>query len=339
MHDTSRLPLLAVDDHAPGLVWAFHARPGQPAAVLAPRDIAAALAAPEGWVWLHVDLVDQRSHGWVGEACALPAAARAILEGHDEGLALGHEDGVVHGVCADLHSELTRQTTSVGRLRFAVTERILVTGRRHTLTAVEEVRGALATGLRPATAFDVFGVIVFAFCRITSRRLGEATVQLDEVEDRLVTQRLSDERQHLKDVRRLAVSVHRPIAALVALFQDDDRSTWDLPASGHEVMHRLATRLEALDREVVMVNDRARLLQEEVAAEIAEESNRSLRALSMMSALLLPGTFIAGIFGMNVAGLPLTESGSGFIVAILLAAGATGLFYWLLLRAGSNSRP
>jgi zinc transporter len=49
-------------------------------------------------VWLHVDLLDQRSHAWVGPACALPASARAILEGHDESLVLGHDRGIVHGV-------------------------------------------------------------------------------------------------------------------------------------------------------------------------------------------------------------------------------------------------
>ncbi|WP_156938143.1 hypothetical protein [Mesorhizobium sp. WSM3626] len=99
--------LLAVDDQhsAPGLVWAYRGLPGKPAVALAPRDIDAALAMPEGWVWLHVDLVDQRAHSWVSHACALPASAHAILEGHEDSPALAHEDGVVHGISADLHSE------------------------------------------------------------------------------------------------------------------------------------------------------------------------------------------------------------------------------------------
>ncbi|MEP6563597.1 MAG: CorA family divalent cation transporter [Mesorhizobium sp.] len=340
MNDASHLALLAADDqhHAPGLVWAYRAAPDGRPAPLAPRDIAAALAAPDGWVWLHVDLVDRRTHSWINHACALPASAQAILEGHEDSLALAHENGVVHGISADLHGEIARQSTTIGRLHFAVSERLLVTGRRHSLAAVEAVHEALAAGLRPATAFDLFGAIVLAFCGNTSLRLTAATKQLDEVEDHLVTERLADERRRLKDVRRLAVSLHRPISALAALFQDEDRSDWALSDGAHEVLRRLAARLERLDREVVMVNDRARLLQEEVAAELADESNRSLKALAVMSALLLPGTLIVGIFGMNTAGLPLTETPTGFLLALLLAAAATGLFYWLLLRAGANLR-
>jgi len=39
---------------------------------------------------------------------------------------------------------------------------------------------------------------------------------------------------------------------------------------------------------------------------------------------------------MNTEGLPLTHTHGGFLLAMLLAGGATGLFYWLLLRAGAD---
>src|SRR5690606_17859117 len=116
-------------------------------------------------------------------------------------------------------------------------------------------------------------------------RLKEAAALLDAVEDRLVTERLSDERRSLKEVRRLAVSLHRPVAGMVALFEEEAREDWTLSEHAHAVLGRLSMRLERLDREIVMVNDRARLLQEEMAAELADESNRSLRAMAIMSAL------------------------------------------------------
>ncbi|MDX8490492.1 CorA family divalent cation transporter [Mesorhizobium sp. VK22B] len=217
-----------------------------------------------------------------------------------------------------------------------MTDRLLVTGRRHSLAAVEEVHNTLSEGFAPATAFELFSAIVLTFCKSASERLAAATKQLDDVEDHLVTERLADERRRIKDVRRLTVSLHRPISAQAALFQDENRAGWELSAGAHEILGSLSARLKRLDREVVMVNDRARLLQEEVAAELADESNRSLKALAVMSALLLPGTLIVGIFGMNTAELPLTHTHGGFLLALLLVVAATGLFYWLLLRAGAD---
>lgn len=324
-------------EQVPGLIFAYQALPGQPATVLAQKDIETALAATEGWVWLHVDLVDQRAHGWVGHACQLPHASRAILEGHDS-LVLGHEDGVVHGVSADMHKDIERRSSTIGRLHFAVTERLLVTGRRHSLEGVDQLRRALGAGLKLPTAFDLFEAIVGAFCKNTGLRLAEAGRKLDEVEDNLVTERLSDERRRLKEVRRLAVSLHRPVSGMVALFEDEDREEWQLSPTAHTVLQRLSTRLERLDREIVMINDRARLLQEEMAAELADESNRSLKVMAVMSALLLPGTLVVGIFGMNTSGLPFTHGESGFWWAMGLGIGATGTFYWLLRRAGISLR-
>jgi zinc transporter len=339
MHDTAKLPLLTVDTSSvPGLVWAFSALPGQPAVPLAPPEILTALAKPGGWVWLHVDLVDQRAPNWLTHHCALPESARAILEAHEEAIALGHDDGVVHGVFIDFHRELAGQSLAVGTVFFALTDRLLVTGRRHPLATVPMIRQALEEGALFADAFDLFGAIVFAFCRNASARLGAAAGELDAVEDHLVSERITNERLRLKTVRRLAVSIHRPVASLVALFQDDERERWTIPASAHAMLKRLTLRLEALDREVVATNDRARLLQEELAAELAEESNRSLRALAVMSALLLPGSLIVGIFGMNTGGLPLSDTPVGFVVALGIGAGATAFFYWALLRAGASLR-
>ncbi|NNU60594.1 transporter [Ochrobactrum soli] len=328
----------SLKEHSTGLVGAYHKRPDHAVVELKADEVDAALAAQDGWVWLHVDLVDQRSQGWLSERCALPASARAILEGHDDSLVLSHEAGTIHGVIADMHQDMERMSTTIGRLHFAVTGGLLVTGRRHPLEAVDRVRHSFASGFCPATAYELFEAVVTAFCKNTAIRLNEASKMLDTVEDRLVTERLNDERRDLKEVRRLAVSLHRPVAGMVALFEEEDRLDWTLPEMGHAVLKRLSMRLERLDREIVMVNDRARLLQEEIAAELADDSNRSLKVMAVMSALLLPGTLIAGIFGMNTAGLPFTGDGSGFGWAIVLGVGATALFYWLLRKAGISLR-
>ena len=50
--------------------------------------------------------------------------------------------------------------------------------------------------------------------------------------------------------------------------------------------------------------ERAKLLQEELAARLAENTGRNLYVLSILTAVLLPMTLVTGIFGMNVADLP-----------------------------------
>ncbi len=50
---------------------------------------------------------------------------------------------------------------------------------------------------------------------------------------------------------------------------------------------RLAQRLDSLDQEIVAIQERARLLQDEIAAKVAAETNRHLFVLTILTAVLL----------------------------------------------------
>ena len=80
------------------------------------------------------------------------------------------------------------------------------------------------------------------------------------------------------------------------------------------------------------MQDRGRLLQEEIAAKLAAESNSHLHALSILTSLFLPPTLVVGIFGMNVGGVPLTQSSDGMIWAILICLTSSAAVYGVLKR-------
>jgi zinc transporter len=70
----------------------------------------------------------------------------------------------------------------------------------------------------------------------------------------------------------------------------------------------------------------------ELEAKRAEAINRSLRALTVLSTLLLPPTVVVGAFGMNLRGIPFAEQGSGFWSATLVCVLAVAVAYWALKR-------
>ena len=80
----------------------------------------------------------------------------------------------------------------------------------------------------------------------------------------------------------------------------------------------LQQRLQGIDLTIVALRDRAHLLQEEVAAKIAEETNRSLHYLTIITTYFLPASLVAGIFGMNTKGLPFTDNDWGFAWSMLI---------------------
>ena len=69
------------------------------------------------------------------------------------------------------------------------------------------------------------------------------------------------------------------------------------------------------------LQERIKLLQEEIAAQVNEDNNRSLFVLTIVTVLALPINIIAGLLGMNVGGVPLAQHSHGFwiVVAIVIA--------------------
>mgnify|MGYP000087721583 CR=1 FL=1 len=80
-------------------------------------------------------------------------------------------------------------------------------------------------------------------------------------------------------------------------------------------------RLDTVAQDLELVQERARLLQEEIAGQLSEATNRNLYMLSIVTTVMLPITLITGVFGMNVGGLPWLQDNLGFWNVMLLMGG------------------
>jgi zinc transporter len=160
--------------------------------------------------------------------------------------------------------------------------------------------------------------------------------ELDNVEERLLVEGLGNQQQALARARRLAVRLHRLLAtqrSLIHRFERDSVQSDDAPPLQVETS-KLAQRLDWLDQEMIGLRDRAHLLQEEVSLRMADQTNRNLQVLAIVTTVFLPATLITGIFGMNVGGLPFVSSHAGFVWAMLLLAAASAFVFWLLKKSG-----
>ena len=95
-----------------------------------------------------------------------------------------------------------------------------------------------------------------------------------------------------------------------------------------EQADRMARYVEDLD----LVRERALVIQEELMNRLAQEQNQRMYVLSIVAAIFLPITFITGIFGMNVAGLPGVETTWAFWGVMIAMLGITGGVMILLRR-------
>ena len=93
-----------------------------------------------------------------------------------------------------------------------------------------------------------------------------------------------------------------------------------------EQANRITRYVEDLD----LVRERALVVQEELLNRIAQEQNARMYLLSIVAAIFLPLSFLTGVFGMNVGGLPGVENKGAFLlVAIGMLAVGVAIVAWM----------
>jgi zinc transporter len=321
----------AFAEPTPGLVCAFLFRPGCPAEEL-PTDRPLP-DRPAGWLWLHFNLADARACQFLRSASLLPAPALEVLISPGEHQQLNVRDGCLYGILADLVCGLDGVTEDLALLHFALTEAIVITCRRRTLSGVEATRKALRGGLQVPTPAALLETILEHAADAIDELIDKYSNTLDRIEERILADEIDQGRPIISRVRRNSVRLHRQIAILRAVIQRFEPDLCPAPSLRPSTV-KLGQRLGWLDQEIVALRDRAQLLQEEISIKTGEQTNRNLHVLAIVTTIFLPASLIAGILGMNVGGLPLVSDPSGFLWSMIILAGATGVVLWLLKRSG-----
>lgn len=318
------------DVYASGRLWGFAFSAGKAFAV--PE----AAPAPQGdWTWAHFALSDQRSRVHIERFAPIAEAARATLLGAHSRVQ-AHADGDwTYGVLPDFEHELDGRADTVGRLFFAFDEHRLITARRHALHGVDGLRRRLERGeIELAHPCDAITALVTSFVVAVGERLVELSARIDHAEDVVLSERGAVSALRLGPLRRELSGHHREFAALKSSFHRLGlRRHGDEAGPLVERLPALLPKIEDFDRDIADMQDRARLMHEEIEARLAAAANRSLRLLTVLSTLLLPPTVVVGAFGMNVQGVPFATHPYGFWLASGLCVGVVALSLWGLWLA------
>ena len=337
---------MAVADHlqvadlrSSGRLWMFGFSDGVPEAALE------TIAPPAAdWTWEHFALSDNRSRLHIERLPQLPDAVRACLLGAESRVQVNVSGDWSFGVLPDFEHQLEGDATAACRLNFAFDGHALITTRRHALQVVDRVRRDLehndaaprapADNLAHVFVISVLAHHVARFIDATEERLNGLSAQLDHAEDQVLSEHGNVDALRLGPIRRELSTRHREFVSLRSAFNRalSHRNAARAGALA-ERFPPLIQEIEDFDRDLAGLQDRAKLVHDELEAKRAEGANRSLRALTILSTLLLPPTVIVGAFGMNLRGIPFDQGANGFWAASLVCVVAVAVSYWALKQA------
>ena len=315
-----------------GVLWLYKFKTGT-----APEALDAIPDLPQSsphdvWYWVHFASAHEQSRAAIRAIPSLTEDAVESLIHQDGGLRIDVDDRVIYGAIADYERDLSGRTKDTAKLFFALTDNLFITIRRRALYSTDHVRRMFDRGQYPSSPSDLLEMIVSRFTHVAHHDVIDLTDTLDDIEDRVLRPEVNDDRTRLIPIRSLAVRLYRQVSAMRIAFARFESASMPMPLGFQDVAASLARELESLDHDTQLLQDRARLLQDEMAAKTDSAINDSLRVLSILTSLFLPPTLIAGLFGMNVKDLPFLETPGGFWYALALCMGSSVSAYLLMKK-------
>ena len=316
-----------------GVLCAYRFEEGRASAE--PEPNVPSVAEARGWTWSHLALGDLRSKLLLDKVAGLPADARALFGERETRISIEQAEGWVFGVLPDLERDLAGRAQGEGRLVFALDKTRLITGRLHALRAIDDLRRDVDHGVEIESPAAAIARLIEHYIDRLEEIFEELGATLAQVEDYVLTEPQDLADTGLSPARRSVSRYRREVQAL--------RSVLARAFAGRgtrkvgmlvEWLPDLTAAVEDLDREAGGLQERARLLHEEVDTLITNATNRAMRTLTVISTLLIPPTLITGAFGMNVGGMPFAQSPGGFLAACAVCVAVVAGALWMLRRMG-----
>lgn len=325
-----------------GLVWGFlfsSNQPAQPITLDAAVKLLPSLMANPGnrFLWLHFSLSNSTSVSWMRENLSLPDAFYESLGSKVGVTRLEQDEDSLVAVINDILFDFKFDPAAVATASLCIEPHLLVSARLHPLRTMDQLRTDVRSGKMFRSPAELMARLLSDQADALANILRQTTEKVDKIEDHLLENRIPIRRSELGVLRRVVVRLQRLLAPEpAAFFRLLNRPPKWITGEGIVELQQAAEEFSAAVNDSAALVERIKLLQEELAALVNEQSNRTLFVLTVVTVLALPINIVAGLFGMNVGGIPLAEHNHGFmqIVGVLLTV--TALLAYLTLGKNRN---
>lgn len=286
----------------------------------------------QGLLWLHLDYMGTAAQKWLRTQSGLQhTIAEAMLTEETRPRCIPNTDSIF--ICLrGVNLNPGQEPEDMVSVRINLEKNRIITTRNRKVLSVEDISIALINGTGPKSSGEFITILNENLTNRISHFVDTEDETIDKLEEDIITADRITLRTQISELRREVIASRRFLSPQrEALYQlqiaNSNLLEPDNKTHLRENVDRVIKYIEDLDS----IRDRAAVLQEELSNRIAEQTDRRMYLLSLVAVIFLPLTFITGLLGINVSGIP----GSGYRWGFLLVCfflGICALITFILLK-------
>ncbi|WP_051227330.1 zinc transporter ZntB [Oceanospirillum beijerinckii] len=285
-----------------------------------------------GFAWLHFDLNNSSTMDWLNQHSLVdPVIVEAMAAEETRPRCVISDKGILL-ILRGVNLNPGQSADDMISIRLWVEEHRVISVRRRKLTSVQDLRDQIQRNQAPKSAPE----LVVDLANHLTWHIGETIEryeeQLSDLEDKMLNEGDDNIRQDLLTIRRQLITLQRYLSpqkeAINRLMTE--KIDW-LENSQKKQLREVNDRLVRHLEDLAAMRERSVVVQQELSNHLAEKANTRVYLLSIITAIFLPLSFVTGLLGINVGGLPGMENPEAFWNVLWLLV-ISGIIQVIIMR-------
>lgn len=266
-------------------------------------------------LWLHFDYSSPEAKDWITNKSAIDSIAIDALlteETRPRTTILGDSLLIaLRGVNLNPNSKPEDMVS----IRLYVSPNLIISTRKRNLLSISEIADSLKKGVGPKSSSEFLIDLTYRVTQRMENVINQIEDRTDLLEENLIDNIDTKFRNEILAIRRETIILRRYLfpqkEALNKLY--NDKISWINEYEKIEIREtndQVIRYIEELDT----IRDKVSLIQEELSNTLSDQVNKKMYILSIISAIFLPLTFLTGLLGINIGGIPGAQDEDAFYI-------------------------
>lgn len=280
--------------------------------------------------WMHIDFSSRKTRRWLTARGLEPHVIDTLIREESRPRTVVTEKGLMV-VLRGINNNAGADPEDMVSIRIWIEADRMISVRQRRVMSAQAVLDQLQQGNGPRDIAELLTHLIELLADGIAVFVDEVEERIAKYEGDVETGEPAKIRSEVLAVRREVAAVRRYLApqrdALEVLHRQGGKM---LDADKLYLVREQSDRITRYVEDLDLVRERALVVQEELLNLISQQQNARTYVLSIVAAIFLPITFISGVFGMNVAGLPgLEDVNSFWVVSAVMLAISVAIMMWL----------
>ena len=289
----------------------------------------------DGVLWLHMDLNRPETHDWIHNKGQIDPTIADLLLDEDEvrPRCMAFGDNLLLFMRA-VNLNPGEERDDMISLRVYCESGRIITVRESPLLSLIDVEQKLRIGRGPKSAGELLDEICYVNLDKIIESVDDFDDRMNEMEENIIKGTDTDNFiPVLSEMRRALTEMRRYLSPEKYALEVLSRQTasWLTKDNLYQLRENANLLMRILD-DIGSLRERAMINIDELANQVREETQKNINMLSVLAAVSLPFTFVTGLMGMNVGGIPFAQDENGLLVVTLVLTGFAALLLYVFKR-------